>query len=60
MHKLIADFINWRWSSYSSLLSNAETKLLKKEVLNLFGGKSHFIDFHKTNAELLNEKFIIE
>lgn len=59
-HNLVADFTKWRWSSYARLISDESTKLLRKEVLDLFGGKSHFIDFHKSNAELLNEKFIIE
>lgn len=59
-HKLITDFVNWKWSSYSRLISNVDTKLFRKEVIGLFGGRAQFIDFHISNQELLNEKYIIE
>ena len=59
-HNLISDFVNWKWSSYPRLISDIETKLFRKEVLELFGGRSQFIGFHKSNTELLNKKYIIE
>lgn len=59
-HNLIDDFVKWRWSSYARLISDAETKLFRKEVMELFGGNSQFIDFHSANCEILNEKYIID
>ena len=59
-HKLVSDFIKWKWSSYAGLISEFNTKLFKIEVLELFGGKLQYIDFHTSNKELLNEKYIIE
>lgn len=59
-HKLIDNFVNWKWSSYNGLKGDADTKLFRKEVIELFGGKLPFIDFHQSNIELLNEKCIIE
>ena len=35
-HNLVEDFRDWKWSSYSNLISEKETKLLKKEVLRYF------------------------
>lgn len=59
-HNLINDFRNWRWSSYVRLISDAETKLFRKEVMELFGEKSQFVDFHLANHKLLIEKYIID
>lgn len=59
-HNLINDFRNWRWSSYARLISDAETKLFRQEVMELFGMKSQFIDFHLANHELLIKKYIID
>ncbi|RZK57150.1 MAG: hypothetical protein EOO91_10710 [Pedobacter sp.] len=59
-HNLINDFRNWRCSSYAGLISDAETKLFRKEVMELFGKKPQFVDFHLANQELLIEKYIID
>lgn len=59
-HKLIADFVSWRWSSYPRLISDAKTKLFRKEVMEFFGGKLQFTAFHTSNAEMLNEKYLID
>ncbi len=47
----------WRYSSYHSLLSEKSTKLKCEEVINWFGNKEKFIDFHKQNQVILNEEF---
>jgi len=39
----------YRWSSYKSIISKNESKLLKTEVLELFGNKTQFIKYHKVN-----------
>jgi putative transposase len=37
----------WKHDAYHSLISDKPTKLLRDEVLNWFGGKDKFIEFHK-------------
>lgn len=48
-HGLIDDFRKWTFISYASVLSDAPTKLHRKELLALFGGREEFIRFHLTN-----------
>ena len=38
---------DWPWSSYKILLSNSSTDLLRKEVMDSFGGKDQFIKYHQ-------------
>ena len=45
-HGLIDDFKNWTWSSYQALVSGGKTKLMRKEVIELFGNKNAFEEFH--------------
>ncbi|WP_307533220.1 hypothetical protein [Pedobacter sp. W3I1] len=45
-HKLIADFRDWKWSSYNRILLDTDTKLKKQEVLDWFGGKAGYLKFH--------------
>lgn len=45
-HKLISDFRDWRWSSYTKILLDSVTKLKKQEVLNWFGGKQEYLRYH--------------
>lgn len=37
---------DWKWSSYSTMLSDKRTSLLRPEVLNSFGGLKGFLDYH--------------
>lgn len=37
----------WKHDAYNSLVSHKPTKLLRKEVLDWFGGEENFIAFHK-------------
>jgi hypothetical protein len=46
-HDITADFENYRWSSYKRILQDKPTKLMKENVINLFGGKDNFINYHK-------------
>jgi REP element-mobilizing transposase RayT len=46
-HKFVKDFRDWHWSSYPALVGSGETKLKREDVLNLFGGKQGFDDFHQ-------------
>ena len=49
-HKLVNDFAAYRWSSYTSILSNHATLLSRDEVLSWFGGKEGFIQAHKVQS----------
>ena len=45
-HGLIADFRNWEWTSYGKILQFKRSLVDKEFVLEWFGGKKQFIDFH--------------
>ncbi|MHA8101036.1 hypothetical protein PQG46_04300 [Aquirufa nivalisilvae] len=45
-HGLIADFRNWEWTSYGKILQFKKSFVDKEFVLEWFGGKKQFIDFH--------------
>ncbi len=61
LHKVHLDFMNYRWSSYQSLLSNKATLLQRKAVINWFGGRAAFIKYHQILHGLDNIKpFVIE
>ena len=56
-HGLCSDFKDYPWSSYHRVLIERPSKLKKKEVLDWFGGRKEYIDFHKSakvNWNLLN------
>ncbi len=50
-HKLVSDFKSWKFSSYQAILSDRETHISKDIVLEWFGGKNAFIDFHNQYRE---------
>jgi len=45
-HKLTADYSTYNWSSYPAILSDKPTKLQRDCVLEWFGGKKAFEEFH--------------
>ncbi len=47
-HGLVPDFRSWKWSSYGGFISDKPTKLKKQEVLNWFGGKEAYLEYHKS------------
>jgi len=49
-HHIVKDFTNYKWSSWKTFLSESPTLLLRKEVIEWFGGKEFFI---KTHTELI-------
>ena len=60
-HGLIDDFREWKWSSYKGILSEKPTKLKKQEVLEWFGGKTAYKEYHdQLQKILLDEKLYIE
>jgi putative transposase len=46
-HGYTAQIGDWKNDAYPSLITDRPTKLLRNEVLNWFGGKEKFIEFHK-------------
>jgi REP element-mobilizing transposase RayT len=46
-HQYVSKIEDWKWSSYNSILSDSPTLLQRDEILEWFGGKEQFIQFHK-------------
>ena len=56
-HQISKSIGDWSFDSYNSILSNAPTSLLRKELIDWFGTKEDFIDFHKQDINPKNEIF---
>ena len=48
-HKLCKNIEDYKWSSYSGILSDKPSKLPRQKIFEWFGGRQGFIDFHKEN-----------
>lgn len=46
-HGFVDDFRDWKWSSFSVLLSDKPTKLKRDAVMEWFGGKEGYLDLHQ-------------
>jgi putative transposase len=46
-HKFQENYIDYKYSSYNSILSDKPTLLLRNDVLELFGGKENYIYHHR-------------
>ena len=46
-HNYTKSIADWYWSSYKILSGNGPTDLLRKEVLEFFGGNDQFIRYHQ-------------
>lgn len=55
-HNLVEKPEDYKWSSYNSHISNAKTKLKRKEVIELFDDVENFVWCHK-NYDFLNSIF---
>jgi putative transposase len=61
LHGICADFKNWPYSSYHSILSDQPTRLLRDTVLGYFNTKSEFEVYHQRYLDLKNiENLMIE
>ena len=63
-HGFVRKVSDWKHSSYHSFISDKSTKLMRKEVLEWFGSKDDFIEFHELNSvdldkdlELLSNRY---
>jgi putative transposase len=54
-HGFVDDFRDWPWSTYQALRAAGDTKLQRTEVLNWFGDKTRFDEFHRGRV---NEKLV--
>lgn len=50
---------DWKFSSYNAILGHANTKVKRDEVIEWFGSKKNFIDFHEsyTGNKWIDEKW---
>lgn len=60
LHTPNIDFKTYKWSSYQTMLSLSDTKIARDEVLQWFGGRDNFIEFHDVHHEYNNMPFVIE
>ena len=60
-HKIAKDFKKYDFSSYKSLCGNKETKLCRSEVMEWFGGRENFINYHcKRINDFYSDVYLIE
>lgn len=52
-HGFTQNLSAWRFSSYETILSEKPTKIARQRVLNWFGGKPAFQDFHQSYLNTL-------
>ena len=60
LHHVNADYEQYRFSSYSSFLSEKETNLSRSDVISLFGDIHNFKFIHRQKLDLLTEKYTFE
>lgn len=46
-HTLVADFREWKYSSYHELIGTQQTPLHREKVLELFGSRAGLIKYHQ-------------
>jgi putative transposase len=51
-HGFVPEIANWKHSSYTLFLSDAPTIVEREEVLELFGGRDRFIEYHQQQIYL--------
>ena len=53
-HGYCKKIIDWHWSSYNTILSTAPTNIQRQKILEWFGGREKFIEFHDQRIDLKN------
>jgi REP element-mobilizing transposase RayT len=60
-HKMVKDLTEYKFSSFSLLSGEKETRLCRDEVIEWFGGKENFITYHlDIQNKIIDDNFIIE
>jgi len=54
-HGIKSDFKNYKWNSYRAMLSSNASNVNRDVVIDWFGGKSAFVEFHKQLDVTLSE-----
>jgi REP element-mobilizing transposase RayT len=59
-HQIHVPLQDYKWSSYQRFLLDKPSKLSKKEVLEWFGGKKEFVEFHQRdwNPETIKDLWL--
>ena len=52
-HGFTKTIYEYPWSSYGSIISDKPTNLKRDEVLEIYGSKENFIDYHKAEQDLV-------
>lgn len=55
-HNISKSIENYPYSSYKSILSDKKTLLMRKEILEWFGGRKSFIESHNSLIEMEKDK----
>lgn len=55
-HGFVSKPEDWKFSSFTSMLSDKPTLLKRKEVINWFGNKDQFLAYHKNEKVVLIEE----
>ena len=55
-HGLCKNIADWKWCSYNAMLTEAPTQLSRQAVLNWFGGREKFIEFHSQPVQFKNDE----
>ena len=50
-HKFVDDCRLWKYSSHPAMLSQKDTRIKRREVLKLCGGKKEYINLHATRPD---------
>lgn len=58
LHKLVDDFKDWEWSSYGRVLIDKPSKLKKQEVIDWFGSKKSYEQFHAKYQKIMLDKHL--
>ena len=57
-HHIVKDWKNYNWSSYKRVLSDVNSRLETRFLLDWFGGKDNFIKYHEMQHDLFDCQFI--
>lgn len=60
IHHHIYNQLNWKYSSYNSILSSADTKIQREYILEWFNGKEEFIHFHQNMVLEYDNELLID
>lgn len=59
-HHFGLDFTSFKFSSYNGHISDRPTKLMRREVLELFGGRDNFVFAHHERNSILEAMITLE